>query len=381
MNKYWIVKQPNGETQKEKRVELESLWMAKGYSAGSSVFMKGCRISFAKDNLTVKNEGDFPILVSDIEEDNARITVSPGEKEKLNWGTIRVTLNNAGHSNTKRKRKGTPSAEPKKKKSKLIFTESSLGEEKDETNKEHEEEVEKKDDKNNEVEKEEEKPLLSSESNSFVVYREPSGSVSQMNFLFYTNKETSKPDCLYISDFHEKWFGDYENLEMSHGFIQWLFPIFEASAFNWTSAPLTRTEARLIRRNEVAAKNVVASYKLMLNFYGLRLVDEQTGEVDYVEDESLKRSRMKNLNRMSHNYLRITRILKSLGHLGFTRYKKPFLEALHKAVFTDNLAPNARDSYKRFWSMTVKYDSPDYFEFTREIPEDREPSVFFSITH
>lgn len=369
MSKYWLIRQPNSGALGEKREELGSLCMAKEYGAGSSAFMRGCRISFAEDSLTVKNEGGSPVYVSNVEEDNARITLVPGAKEKLDWDIIRITPNDTIYSSTGRKRKRTPSGELKKKKRKLVFTESGLSDEKDKEDKEHKQD------------KEEEKPLLDQVSNSFVVYRELSGPLSQTNFLFYTNKETSKPDCLYISDFHEKWFGDYESLEQSHGFIQWLFPIFKASAFNWSSAPLTRTEARLIRRNKVAARNVVESYKLMLDFYGLRLVDEKTGEVDYVEDKSLRKTRMRNLNQMSHNYLRITRILKSLGHLGFTRYKKPFLEALHRAVFTDNLAPNARDSYRRYWSMTVKYDSPDYFEFTKEIPEDREPSVFFSEIH
>lgn len=362
MSVYWLIGQPKDKVPESGNEEAESPYMAKSYTPGKSLFLRGCKISFYKNNLMVKNEGRSPISLLPLNEQEDPVKLNPGYTKKLNYDFIRVFSTNSTHSSIDRKRKGVCSLEqqmePSKKKAKLVWTEAEITDKK---------------------EGEKEEFQTNSILNSFILYKEVSYSGSDTNFLFYTNKVTSKPDNAYINDFHKKWFGDYDQLEASHGFIQWLFPIFDASLFNWSSVPLSRTEARLIRRNEVAAKNVVASYKLMLNFYGLRLVNEKTGEIDYVEDTKLKRSRMKNLNNMSHNYLRITRILKSLGHLGFTRYKKPFLDALYRAVFTDKLVPNARESYKNFWAATVQYDSPKYFEFTNEIPEDREPSIFFSM--
>jgi len=58
----------------------------------------------------------------------------------------------------------------------------------------------------------------------------------------------------------------------------------------------------------------------MLAFYGLRLVDEKTGELA-LEDTTPAPSpssylrRFQNLERNSHNFLRITRILKCLNEV------------------------------------------------------------------
>lgn len=61
----------------------------------------------------------------------------------------------------------------------------------------------------------------------------------------------------------------------------------------------------------------------MLAFYGLRLVDETTGELA-LQDTAPARSpasylrRFRNLESNPHNFLRITRILKCLGEVGLS---------------------------------------------------------------
>lgn len=71
------------------------------------------------------------------------------------------------------------------------------------------------------------------------------------------------------------------------------------------------------------------------------------------------------------------RIITSLGHLGFTRYKAPFCAALGAAV-RDGFLPTCRRSYEDFWLPMLDYDTPAYRAKTRELPWEREPSVFFS---
>ena len=71
------------------------------------------------------------------------------------------------------------------------------------------------------------------------------------------------------------------------------------------------------------------------------------------------------------------RIITSLGHLGFTRYKAPFCAALGAAV-RDGFLPTCRRSYEDFWLPMLSYDTPAYNTKTRELPWEREPSVFFS---
>jgi hypothetical protein len=49
-----------------------------------------------------------------------------------------------------------------------------------------------------------------------------------------------------------------------------------------TPSPLTPPEARSIRRDPACARRLVASYELMLAFYGMRLADRRTGEIESV---------------------------------------------------------------------------------------------------
>jgi len=65
----------------------------------------------------------------------------------------------------------------------------------------------------------------------------------------------------------------------------------------------------------------------MLDFYGFELIDKDTGEIRRLPGDAYK-LRFRNLNTSSHNYLRITRILKCLGEFDYEYLKFPFLEQI-----------------------------------------------------
>eukprot|EP01088_Endostelium_zonatum_P017687 TRINITY_DN5344_c0_g1_i5.p1 TRINITY_DN5344_c0_g1~~TRINITY_DN5344_c0_g1_i5.p1 ORF type:complete len:308 (-),score=136.97 TRINITY_DN5344_c0_g1_i5:26-949(-) len=126
-----------------------------------------------------------------------------------------------------------------------------------------------------------------------------------VNSGFYAGLVPSSPDRCYINEFHDDWFGDYNRLEREHGFIQWLFPVFENSGVNWDATALSKSEAKLIRSNFEMSIRVIRSYRLMLNFYGLKLLNEETGQV--ARHEVIWKERFNNLQRNGHNNLRINR--------------------------------------------------------------------------
>lgn len=208
------------------------------------------------------------------------------------------------------------------------------------------------------------------------LFSDPLPAENGHNYLFYIGQRKCSPYGMTIAEIHDKWKGNYTVLEHEHGYIQWLFPLFVRSSYNNSAPALTRGEAILLRRSRAAANNIVKSYRMMLDFFGLRLLDTETGELDYAEDKKHVKERMANLSKHGHNYLRITRILTSLGHLGFTRYKRPLLRMLERVV--KDYVPRARSSLEGFWRETVMYDSGNYYQSTKELPLDREPSVFFS---
>ncbi|KAI8783848.1 reticulocyte-binding protein 2 a isoform X3, partial [Biomphalaria glabrata] len=173
------------------------------------------------------------------------------------------------------------------------------------------------------------------------------------NYKFYIGKIESQPHGDYIDKIHKYWEKDYNRLELHDGYIQWIFPIREED-MNSLAQPLQLHEAEAIQKNPVAKAHVLKSYKMMLGFYGMKLVDEERGTIQRAGNY---RECFENLTYRTHNYLRITRILKSLGELGYEHLKKPFLEfVLHEALVEKTLAPTL-SSCENYWIGTIKNDA------------------------
>ena len=143
---------------------------------------------------------------------------------------------------------------------------------------------------------------------------------------------------------------------------------------NSESVPLTKEGAALIRADADCCRRVIRSYRLMLRFYGLALADEATGRVEL---DAQPEARLENLNRSAHNWLRVSRILTSLGELGFARYKAPLLERLEAEVRRGSIG-EAAGSCERFWAPLVRGEGePWYVRKTREDAADREECCLF----
>ncbi|XP_067448830.1 opioid growth factor receptor [Thunnus thynnus] len=185
------------------------------------------------------------------------------------------------------------------------------------------------------------------------------------NLQFYLNKYPSAPDDVYIDSFLKEWKNDYKRLERVHSYIQWLFPLREPGV-NYMASELTKKEIEAFKKNEDAKKRLVESYELMLGFYGIRLVNKETGEVKRAENW---KERFGNLERNMHNNLRITRILKSLGELGFEHYQAPLV----RFFLEETLVKKTLSSVKR--------SVLDYFLFAVLDKHKRQELVRFAYLH
>jgi len=173
------------------------------------------------------------------------------------------------------------------------------------------------------------------------------------NFLFYTGQRKSKPMGDYIDTIHSDWWGQYEKLEVHHGYIQWIFPIREAG-MNGESFPLQLHEIEKIKASPEAIARLMKSYDMQLDFYGCIVKDRKTGEL--ARNPTNYQAQYRNLNTCSHNYLRITRILKCLGEFGFEHYKAPFLRHFIQEIWVNRLLTNCANSCANFWVAVVKDD-------------------------
>jgi hypothetical protein len=139
---------------------------------------------------------------------------------------------------------------------------------------------------------------------------------------------------------------DYENLEDVHNFIQWLFPLEEASAFNWSAPVLTKEDIEIFRDSRELKQNLIKSFDLMLGFYGFQRDDTTITKANNYDE------RIQNwLDYGNHNYLRITRILKCLCTLGLREYAQSFFKAL-EGVYNEN-QDQVGNSYD-YWKRAIK---------------------------
>lgn len=109
------------------------------------------------------------------------------------------------------------------------------------------------------------------------------------------------PDDFTIDQISDEW--SDAQLEATHNYIQWCFPLAEPSNFSASVPILTDHAIRKIKKSVPAQKALKGMMWRMMDFY------ERTGEWRQVRN---------------HNQLRITRIIRSLGLLVDARHAHMF---------------------------------------------------------
>ena len=55
-----------------------------------------------------------------------------------------------------------------------------------------------------------------------------------------------KPDGEFIDKIHKEWYGDFERIDASHDYIDWLFPCKHTTGANECAQPMRKQEAMAI---------------------------------------------------------------------------------------------------------------------------------------
>ncbi|KAK3554221.1 hypothetical protein QTP70_020188 [Hemibagrus guttatus] len=187
---------------------------------------------------------------------------------------------------------------------------------------------------------------------SYPNYKEPRLRNEYRNLRFYLNKIPLVPDGIYVEEILTKWKGDYDKLEHNHTYIQWLFPLRE-QGLNFYAHELTQDEIKDFQSTPEAKRRFVLAYAIMLDFFGIKLLDKN-GNVARAPNW---KDRFQHLNESQHNYLRITRILKSLGELGFESYKLPLVHLLLEEALVQGTLANMRHSALEYFVYTLRNHS------------------------
>jgi hypothetical protein len=122
---------------------------------------------------------------------------------------------------------------------------------------------------------------------------------------------------------------DFDELELNHDYIQWLFPLPEPSGASAFAPLLSGDDIQRFQSDESLRIRLRRSFEIMLRFFGLELSHASgAGPLNVVTSTSFEERRQVWLHVGSHNFLRITRILRSLSLLGCSRDAAAFLEYL-----------------------------------------------------
>jgi hypothetical protein len=143
-------------------------------------------------------------------------------------------------------------------------------------------------------------------------------------------------------------------LEDLHDYIQWIFPLNEESRAVPGSPVLTEEDIKELLNSPKVEGRLFKSFVMMCRFYGFK---DTTPDYNLVEvsvdpySPEFKLTASNWLTPYNHNYLRLTRILKSLKLLGCDDWANELFNAL-QIVYDANSKIIGERTYK-FWCEAV----------------------------
>lgn len=136
---------------------------------------------------------------------------------------------------------------------------------------------------------------------------------------------------------------DHGEMEGNHDFIQYIFPTNEASMFNYDAPVLTKEEADIFCESPELKAKVVLSFIKFLDFLDMRLVSENPVEIAAIEPTEIRPQPLLWMYEFNHNFLRVTRCLKSMRLVGLEQYSVGLFNFLKQ-----NVVLNDEKSF-RYW--------------------------------
>jgi len=141
-----------------------------------------------------------------------------------------------------------------------------------------------------------------------------------------------------------------DRLEDTHDYIQWLFPLPEPSGANPHAPLLTQRDIATFETESALREELLRSLEVMLRFYGLSLAG--TPGARRVDRAASYASRSGEWLHRSHNFLRISRILRALALLGCGEEARAFLAQLEE-IYRENAQDIGSDAL-RHWRRAVE---------------------------
>jgi hypothetical protein len=145
----------------------------------------------------------------------------------------------------------------------------------------------------------------------------------------------------------ELWTWNDHALEDVHDFIQWLFPLPEPSQFNADAPLLSEQDIAAFHADAALRANLRRSFERILSFLGLM----PTADGAVVDGPNFARRTGDIWEEPNHNWLRISRILRSLTLLGL-QTEADALYTWLAAAYHDRRFPIEAETFG-YWTRAV----------------------------
>lgn len=136
-------------------------------------------------------------------------------------------------------------------------------------------------------------------------------------------------------------------LEVTHDYIQWIFPLADLSRASANAPLLDAATIEAFKSDELLRGHMRAAFVRMLAFYGLTVNREGIARASNWQDRKTEW-----FTSNTHNSLRLTRMLKSLFVLGFAWEARTLQALLETLCATDSDCGIATTS-RRFWQEAI----------------------------
>ena len=160
---------------------------------------------------------------------------------------------------------------------------------------------------------------------------------------FYRGKSTDSEGRL-LKDI---WTWNDDELESVHDYIQWLFPLSALSRFNPDAPLLTGNDIAAFKVEPLLQANLLMSFKRILTFLGF----EMTTDGKIVEADNFHERIADIWAIPNHNWLRISRILRSLTVLGLKAPAHAFYDKL-RSYYDSRRFPIPTNTFA-YWTDAV----------------------------
>jgi Opioid growth factor receptor (OGFr) conserved region len=148
----------------------------------------------------------------------------------------------------------------------------------------------------------------------------------------------------------EIWAWDFEDLECTHDYIQWLFPLAERSRFNDRAPVVDAQIVSTFQTDLRLQQNLLKSLEVMLRFYGLQFSNNAPGQIERSSTYPIRKQEW--VQRFDHNYLRITRILKCLMTLRLVDVALPLYNCLQQ-IYREDSDKISSETFQ-YWTDAVE---------------------------